>query len=183
MLITSAPPPCSRADRVGYWMRRVRARRHAMSGDDECTVQAVGPRCASGLGQNLEGRTVRVRARMVERLAAEGITHAGLLHAFGQVPRHQFVDSALVNQAYEDTSLPIGLGQTISKPSVVAAMIQMLCVHPGARAVRPVRWAPASRLARVAATRPRCWRTWRGKSSPSSACAISTSRRASNAAW
>lgn len=75
--------------------------------------------------------SVRVRARMVQRLAAEGISHPGLLHAFGQVPRHQFVDSALVNQAYEDTSLPIGLGQTISKPSVVAAMIQLLCARPG----------------------------------------------------
>ncbi len=75
--------------------------------------------------------SARVRVRMVERLVAEGISHPGLLHAFGQVPRHQFVDSALVNQAYEDTSLPIGLGQTISKPSVVAAMIQMLCVRPG----------------------------------------------------
>ena len=73
----------------------------------------------------------RVRRRMVERLAAEGIDHPGLLNAFAQVPRHQFVDSALVNQAYEDTSLPIGLGQTISKPSVVAAMVQLLCVRPG----------------------------------------------------
>jgi len=42
------------------------------------------------------------------------------------VERHRFVDSALVNQAYEDTSLPIGLGQTISKPSVVARMIELL---------------------------------------------------------
>jgi protein-L-isoaspartate(D-aspartate) O-methyltransferase len=49
-----------------------------------------------------------------------------------QVPRHQFVDSALAAQAYEDTSLPIGLGQTISKPSVVARMLSLL--HEGARA-------------------------------------------------
>ena len=42
------------------------------------------------------------------------------------VPRHHFVDSALVDQAYEDTSLPIGLGQTISKPSVVARMLELL---------------------------------------------------------
>ena len=75
--------------------------------------------------------SVSVRQRMVARLAAEGINHPGVLDAFARVPRHQFVDTALVNQAYEDTSLPIGLGQTISKPSVVAAMIQMLCVRPG----------------------------------------------------
>jgi protein-L-isoaspartate(D-aspartate) O-methyltransferase len=44
----------------------------------------------------------------------------------GSVERHRFVDSALVNQAYEDTSLPIGLGQTISKPGVVSRMIELL---------------------------------------------------------
>jgi protein-L-isoaspartate(D-aspartate) O-methyltransferase len=86
-------------------------------------------RHSTPLGVGLD--SARVRARMVERLAAEGISHPGLLHALGQVPRHQFVDTALVNQAYEDTSLPIGLSQTISKPSVVAAMIQLLCVRPG----------------------------------------------------
>jgi protein-L-isoaspartate(D-aspartate) O-methyltransferase len=44
----------------------------------------------------------------------------------GEVERHRFVDTALVNQAYEDTSLPIGLGQTISKPNVVARMLELL---------------------------------------------------------
>jgi protein-L-isoaspartate(D-aspartate) O-methyltransferase len=76
--------------------------------------------------------SVQVRRRMVERLMMDGISHAQVLDAFARVPRHLFVDSALVNQAYEDTSLPIGLGQTISKPSVVAAMIQSLCARPGA---------------------------------------------------
>ena len=51
---------------------------------------------------------------------------AAVLQAMGAVERHRFVDSALVNQAYEDTSLPIGLGQTISKPSVVARMLALL---------------------------------------------------------
>jgi protein-L-isoaspartate(D-aspartate) O-methyltransferase len=83
--------------------------------------------------------SAHVRRRMVERLLADGISHAGVLEAFAAVPRHVFVDTALVNQAYEDTSLPIGLGQTISKPSVVAAMIQLLCVRPGlTQAVSPV---------------------------------------------
>jgi protein-L-isoaspartate(D-aspartate) O-methyltransferase len=67
-----------------------------------------------------------VRRRMVLRLQASGISHAGVLGAFQAVPRHLFVDSALVNQAYEDTSLPIGHGQTISKPSVVARMLELL---------------------------------------------------------
>jgi protein-L-isoaspartate(D-aspartate) O-methyltransferase len=67
-----------------------------------------------------------VRARMVARLAAQGVSDAQVLVAMGAVERHRFVDTALVNQAYEDTSLPIGLGQTISKPNVVARMLELL---------------------------------------------------------
>jgi protein-L-isoaspartate(D-aspartate) O-methyltransferase len=67
-----------------------------------------------------------VRKRMVDKLAAQGVEDAALLHAMGTVERHRFVDTALVGQAYEDTSLPIGLGQTISKPNVVARMIELL---------------------------------------------------------
>lgn len=67
-----------------------------------------------------------VRARMVHKLAAQGISDQAVLAAMGAVERHRFVDSALVNQAYEDTSLPIGLGQTISKPNVVARMLELL---------------------------------------------------------
>ncbi|GAC1531628.1 MAG: protein-L-isoaspartate(D-aspartate) O-methyltransferase [Ramlibacter sp.] len=67
-----------------------------------------------------------VRARMVERLAAQGIADPRVMAALGAVERHRFVDSALVNQAYEDTSLPIGLAQTISKPSVVGRMVELL---------------------------------------------------------
>jgi protein-L-isoaspartate(D-aspartate) O-methyltransferase len=63
---------------------------------------------------------------MVQKLAAQGIADAQVLAAMGAVERHRFVDTALVNQAYEDTSLPIGLGQTISKPNVVARMIELL---------------------------------------------------------
>ena len=68
-----------------------------------------------------------VRARMVLRLRAAGVVHEAVLSAMARVPRHVFVDTALVTQAYEDTSLPIGHGQTISKPSVVARMIELLC--------------------------------------------------------
>jgi protein-L-isoaspartate(D-aspartate) O-methyltransferase len=63
---------------------------------------------------------------MVQKLAAQGISDPRVLAALGGVERHRFVDTALVNQAYEDTSLPIGLGQTISKPNVVARMIELL---------------------------------------------------------
>ncbi|MDB5751702.1 MAG: Protein-L-isoaspartate O-methyltransferase [Ramlibacter sp.] len=67
-----------------------------------------------------------VRTRMVQKLGAQGVSDPRVLAAMAAVERHRFVDSALVNQAYEDTSLPIGLGQTISKPSVVARMIELL---------------------------------------------------------
>lgn len=72
----------------------------------------------------LDSQTVRLK--MVNRLAEQGISDARVLSVMGRVERHLFVDSALVNQAYEDTSLPIGLGQTISKPSVVARMAELL---------------------------------------------------------
>lgn len=76
----------------------------------------------SGLGLD----SAAVRARMVHRLAASGIALPQVLQAMGAVERHRFVDTGLVNQAYEDTSLPIGLGQTISKPSIVARMAELL---------------------------------------------------------
>ena len=67
-----------------------------------------------------------VRRDMVNRLARGGIGDATVLAAMGTVERHRFVDSALQAQAYQETSLPIGLGQTISKPAVVARMITLL---------------------------------------------------------
>lgn len=64
---------------------------------------------------------------MVARLASQGISDPRVLSAMQSVPRHLFVDPALAQQAYEDTSLPIGHGQTISKPLVVARMLSRLC--------------------------------------------------------
>jgi len=67
-----------------------------------------------------------VRTRMVQKLAEGGVRDPLVLTAMGAIERHRFVDSALANQAYEDTSLPIGLGQTISKPGVVSRMIELM---------------------------------------------------------
>jgi protein-L-isoaspartate(D-aspartate) O-methyltransferase len=67
-----------------------------------------------------------VRMAMVAKLRGQGVTDPLVLKAMVSVERHRFVDSALVNQAYEDTSLPIGLGQTISKPGVVSRMMELL---------------------------------------------------------
>ena len=90
---------------------------------------AVAPQrsaAATALPSTLGLESQAVRSRMIERIRAEGIDCAPVLEAMAQVPRHLFVDAALVAQAYEDTSLPIGHGQTISKPSVVARMLSLL---------------------------------------------------------
>ncbi|CAH2771160.1 MAG: Protein-L-isoaspartate O-methyltransferase (EC [uncultured Caballeronia sp.] len=72
----------------------------------------------------------RVHERMVERLRANGITDARVLAAMAAVPwpRHMFVDPGVAAQAYEDAALPISHHQTISKPSVVARMIELVAV-------------------------------------------------------
>lgn len=66
------------------------------------------------------------RARLVEYLRERGIQDLAVLRAFGEVPRHRFVAEALIRQAYEDTSLPIGSGQTISQPSTQARYLEAL---------------------------------------------------------
>jgi protein-L-isoaspartate(D-aspartate) O-methyltransferase len=68
----------------------------------------------------------RTRERLVRRLMDAGITHPGVLAAMRNLPRHLFVDEALASRAYEDSSLPIGHGQTISQPYTVARMTEVL---------------------------------------------------------
>ncbi|MBM3358958.1 MAG: protein-L-isoaspartate(D-aspartate) O-methyltransferase [Betaproteobacteria bacterium] len=67
----------------------------------------------------------RTRMRMVERLRAQGIRDESVLAVMGEVPRHIFVDEALASRAYEDISLPLGFGQTISSPHTVARMTEL----------------------------------------------------------
>ncbi len=76
----------------------------------------------SGIGMTSQ----RTRARMVERLREKGIKDEIVLAALNTIPRHIFVDEALASRAYEDISLPIGYGQTISNPYIVARMIEVL---------------------------------------------------------
>jgi protein-L-isoaspartate(D-aspartate) O-methyltransferase len=68
----------------------------------------------------------RTRDRLVERLQAQGITNAAVLEVMRWTPRHIFVDEALASRAYEDSALPIGHGQTISQPYIVARMTEVL---------------------------------------------------------
>lgn len=97
-------------------------------------AEAPAARVAPPTGVGMDSSAVRMA--MVRRLQAQGVSHPAVLAALGVVERHRFVDTALATQAYEDTSLPIGLGQTISKPSVVARMIELICQGPAGVAGR-----------------------------------------------
>ncbi len=78
------------------------------------------------LEQGVGMTSPRTRERLVQRLMDAGITHPGVLAAMRNLPRHLFVDEALASRAYEDSSLPIGHGQTISQPYTVARMTEVL---------------------------------------------------------
>ena len=79
-------------------------------------------RAIQGIGMT----SARTRGRLVQRLLDQGIRSPEVLERIRNVPRHLFVDEALASRAYEDTALPIGLGQTISQPYVVAKMTEAL---------------------------------------------------------
>jgi protein-L-isoaspartate(D-aspartate) O-methyltransferase len=89
---------------------------------------------AAGIGMTSQ----RTRARMIERLREQGIADERVLAAMASVPRHLFVEEALASRAYEDTALPIGFGQTISQPYVVAKMAEALLAGKSAGKVLEV---------------------------------------------
>lgn len=76
----------------------------------------------SGIGMTSQ----RTRERLISRLREEGIKDEVVLAAMLEIPRHIFVDEAISSRAYEDTALPIGYGQTISQPYIVARMTEIL---------------------------------------------------------
>lgn len=73
------------------------------------------------------------RKRLVETIKSKGIKDLRVLEAFGMVPRHIFIDTALQDRAYKDTALPIGKEQTISQPFTVARQTELLDIKPGER--------------------------------------------------
>lgn len=81
-----------------------------------------GVRNHQGIGMTSQ----RTRDRLIDRLRQRGIDNEQVLEVMRRVPRHIFVDEALAHRAYEDTALPIGYGQTISQPYIVAQMTQLL---------------------------------------------------------
>lgn len=85
------------------------------------------PTTQAGIGMT----SLRTRERMLVRLREQGIKDEVVLSAISAIPRHIFVDEALSIRAYEDVSLPIGFGQTISQPYIVARMSEILCNSNG----------------------------------------------------
>ena len=79
----------------------------------------------------LDRRFAKPRQRLVEQLVEKGIKDSMVLNAIGFLPRHILIDTALHHRAYEDSALPIGLGQTISQPFTVAKQTELLGVKPG----------------------------------------------------
>ncbi len=88
----------------------------------------------------------RVRDRLIERLRGNGIADERVLNAIRTVPRHLFVDEALAARAYEDNALPIGHGQTISQPWVVAKMTEAVLagIDPAALHAQPISLQPVA---------------------------------------
>ncbi len=82
--------------------------------------------------------SARTRERLIERLRAEGIKDPAVLDRIRAVPRHLFVDEALASRAYEDTALPIGYGQTISQPYIVALMTEALIANAPGKKLKKV---------------------------------------------
>jgi protein-L-isoaspartate(D-aspartate) O-methyltransferase len=80
----------------------------------------------SGIGMT----SLRTRDRLVQRLRDQGISNLTVLDRIRNLPRHIFVDEAIASRAYEDTALPIGFGQTISQPYIVARMTEALLDGP-----------------------------------------------------
>jgi protein-L-isoaspartate(D-aspartate) O-methyltransferase len=80
----------------------------------------IGKNDLLGIGMTSQRR----RNQLVERLREEGIGNEEVLRVIGNMPRHLFVDEAMANRAYEDSALPIGFGQTISQPFIVARMTE-----------------------------------------------------------
>ena len=83
----------------------------------------------SGIGMTSQ----RTRLRMITRLREQGIVDEAVLNVMNEIPRHIFVEEALASRAYDDCALPIGFGQTISQPYIVARMTELLTGRPAAR--------------------------------------------------
>lgn len=88
-------------------------------------MRLINEQTIKGVGMTSQ----RTRNRLVDRLEQKGIVNTAVLRTMRRVPRHLFVDEAMSSRSYEDASLPIGHGQTISQPYIVARMTELLMEH------------------------------------------------------
>ena len=86
----------------------------------------MGRQVSAGAFDGIGMTSERTRLRMIEMLRREGIANERVLGAMAEIPRHAFVDEGIASRAYEDVALPIGHGQTISSPMIVAMMTELL---------------------------------------------------------
>ena len=93
---------------------------------------------ANQMHQGIGMTSQRTRSRLVARLAQAGIKDQRVLDVMEALPRHCFVDEALAHRAYEDSALPIGLGQTISQPYIVAKMTEMLLANGSSEKMKSI---------------------------------------------
>jgi protein-L-isoaspartate(D-aspartate) O-methyltransferase len=89
-------------------------------------MAAARPELTPGAESSEALASRRVREKMAERIALQGVRDPRVLQAMANVPRHRFVDAALASRAYEDSAMPIGHGQTISRPYIVARCAELL---------------------------------------------------------
>ncbi len=102
----------------------VENRQKPKTGKKQAEMPAVLPLPVAPAGSKKQQAPIRAAIVMAEKIAAQGVKDAMVLHALSTVPRHLFIESGLSQQAYVDTSLPIGHQQTISRPYTVARMIE-----------------------------------------------------------
>jgi len=88
-------------------------------------LRTIDEQAIKGVGMTSQ----RTRNRLIDRLQQKGISNSTVLRIMRRVPRHLFVDEAMSSRSYEDASLPIGHGQTISQPYIVARMTELLVEH------------------------------------------------------
>ena len=88
-------------------------------------MRTIDEQANKGVGMTSQ----RTRNRLIDRLQQKGISNSTVLRIMRRVPRHLFVDEAMSSRSYEDASLPIGHGQTISQPYIVARMTELLVEH------------------------------------------------------
>ena len=135
------PRSRQRVKRIREWFRRLRSQGPPVrpgSGSGRLCVRIIAPFllcCALNAADQSVARAAERKRMVEEQVRSRGVTNQAVLEGMRRVPRHRFVESDMQGQAYEDHPLPIGYGQTISQPYIVALMTELLDLKPGEKAL------------------------------------------------